>query len=156
MCAIPVARPTKEPDVDGLGTLARLATESHEVITGDRDATIAQLQALARRHQAVIDTLAQGVCLFDVEERLILSNRRYAEIYRLAPEQVRPARRCARLSSFASPPEPRRLAAADDLSFCASNSAAKEETIWTAELRDGRNDSNPPPADIRRRLGLDP
>ena len=140
MCAIPVARPTKEPDVDGLGTLARLATESHEVITGDRDATIAQLQALARRHQAVIDTLAQGVCFFDSEERLILSNRRYAEIYRLAPEQVRPGATLREIIELRVAAGTYSAAAADaDLSFCAANSAAKEETIWTAELRDGRN-----------------
>ena len=43
-----------------------------------------------RRLETVIDNLSQGVCFFDREERLILSNRRYAEIYRLAPEHVRP------------------------------------------------------------------
>src|SRR5208282_5386159 len=49
-----------------------------------------ELSAQARRLETVIDNLSQGVCYFDSEERLILSNRRYAEIYRLAPEHVRP------------------------------------------------------------------
>ena len=46
--------------------------------------------AQARRLEAVINNLLQGVCIFDREGRLILSNPRYAEIYHLAPEHVRP------------------------------------------------------------------
>ena len=46
--------------------------------------------AQARRLVAVINNLSQGVCIFDREGRLILSNPRYAEIYHLAPEHVRP------------------------------------------------------------------
>ena len=79
MRAIPVTRDAKAADVNGLDTLAKLATESHEVILDDRDSTIAQLQAQAQRHETVIDAIAQGICFFDAEERLIFSNRRYAE-----------------------------------------------------------------------------
>lgn len=90
MRTIPVTRATKGPHANGLGTLAKLAVETHEVIIDDRDATIAKLQALAQHYQAAIDALKQGICFFDADERLIHNNRRYAEIYRLAPEQVRP------------------------------------------------------------------
>jgi len=88
--AIPVTSAAKGADVDGLGTLERLATESLEAVINDRDATIAQLQEQAQRYQSAFDAVAQGICFFDGEDRVILSNRRFAEIYRLAPEQIRP------------------------------------------------------------------
>jgi diguanylate cyclase (GGDEF)-like protein len=34
--------------------------------------------------------MAQGLAMFDAEQRLIICNRRYAEMYGLTPEQVRP------------------------------------------------------------------
>jgi len=34
--------------------------------------------------------MSQGLCLFDAEERLVIANSRYAEMYGLAPEQVKP------------------------------------------------------------------
>ena len=68
-------------------TLARLATESRDVVIDDRDAMIAQLQAQAQHYRAAFDAVAQGICYFDAEDRVILSNRRFAEIYRLTPEQ---------------------------------------------------------------------
>jgi diguanylate cyclase (GGDEF)-like protein/PAS domain S-box-containing protein len=104
----------------------------------DRDATIAQLQALAQRYQTAFDAIAQGVSFFDAEDRIILSNRRFAEIYRLAPEQIRPGARLREIIEL-------RIAAgtwvtdADDyLSFCVSSHSGKEEIVWTTELRDGR------------------
>ena len=57
MRAIPVKRAAKGPDADGLVTLARLATESRDVIMDDRDATIAQSQAQMLRYQTAFDAL---------------------------------------------------------------------------------------------------
>ena len=34
--------------------------------------------------------MSQGLCLFDAEQRVVLANGRYAEIYGLTPEQVKP------------------------------------------------------------------
>ncbi len=70
--------------------LSKLGTVSAEIVERELGAAIATLAAQVRRLETVIDNLSQGVCFFDGEERLILSNRRYAEIYRLAPEHVRP------------------------------------------------------------------
>ncbi len=36
-----------------------------------------------------LDRIRQGVCVFDGQQRLLLSNRRYAEIYGLRPSEVR-------------------------------------------------------------------
>ena len=139
MRAIPVTRNAKAADVNGLDTLAKLATESREVIADDRDATIVKLQAQALRFQAAFDAIAQGICFFDGEERLILSNRRFAEIYRLAPEQIHPGATLREIVELRVAAGTCAAATADDyLSFCASNDAAKQRMIWTAELQDGR------------------
>jgi diguanylate cyclase (GGDEF)-like protein/PAS domain S-box-containing protein len=137
--AIPVTRDVKAADINGLDTLAKLATESREVIADERDATIAQLQAEALRFQVAFDAVAQGICFFDGEERLILSNRRFAEIYRLAPEQIRPGATLSEIVELRVAAGTCAAAtAADYLLFCESNDAAKERMIWTAELPDGR------------------
>jgi len=67
--AIPVERTAKASETDGLATLAKLATESRDVVMDDRDATIAQLLAQARRHEAVFNAVAQGICCYDPEDR---------------------------------------------------------------------------------------
>ena len=58
--------------------------------------TEANAQSLTANHvqaaqfRAVLENMAQGVCLFDGEQRLVISNQRYAEIYKLQTEHVRP------------------------------------------------------------------
>lgn len=42
------------------------------------------------RFNAALANMSQGICLFDAEQRLIVSNQRYADIYGLDPELVRP------------------------------------------------------------------
>jgi diguanylate cyclase (GGDEF)-like protein/PAS domain S-box-containing protein len=67
---------------------------THEDITEhkhDRDLLVANAAALERmnaRFDAAINNMSQGVCLFDPEQRVVVSNRRYAEIYHLSPEQI--------------------------------------------------------------------
>jgi diguanylate cyclase (GGDEF)-like protein len=43
-----------------------------------------------QRLQALIAHLPQGVCMFDQQERLVVSNARYAEIYGVDPGNIRP------------------------------------------------------------------
>jgi diguanylate cyclase (GGDEF)-like protein len=67
-------------------------------ITGEVAATAKLLQLNAdlevgrRRFNAVLNSMSQGVCLFNDDKRLVLSNRRYAAIYNLPPESTRPGR----------------------------------------------------------------
>jgi diguanylate cyclase (GGDEF)-like protein len=39
---------------------------------------------------AAINNMSQGMCLFDAEQRVMFANRRFAELYKLDPEQVKP------------------------------------------------------------------
>ncbi|RNJ42468.1 hypothetical protein B5V01_28705 [Mesorhizobium erdmanii] len=42
------------------------------------------------RFETAIDNITQGVCFFDGDQKLIPCNRRYAEIYRIAPLLLHP------------------------------------------------------------------
>ncbi len=63
---------------------------------GHANADILSFPPLSRQDEdllkTVLDNLAQGVLLFDLEMRLIFCNLRYLEMYRLAPELARPGR----------------------------------------------------------------
>jgi diguanylate cyclase (GGDEF)-like protein/PAS domain S-box-containing protein len=121
-----------------LATLAKLANESHAAVIDDRDATIARLRTQTQDYQAAFDAIAQGVSFFDAEDRIILSNRRFAEIYRLAPEQIRPGAPLREIVELRIAAGTWLTAADDYLSFCVSSHSGKEEIVWTTELRDGR------------------
>ena len=47
-------------------------------------------QAENLRFDTAINNISQGLCFFDGQQRLIVCNARYAELYRLTPEMVRP------------------------------------------------------------------
>lgn len=49
-----------------------------------------RLQRENERYRLALDSIGQGVCLFDADEKLLLSNPRYAEVYGLDPEAIRP------------------------------------------------------------------
>ena len=49
-----------------------------------------RLEAQNMQLDAALDNMLQGLAMFDAEQRLIVCNRRYAEMYGLTPEQVKP------------------------------------------------------------------
>ena len=74
-------------DVAGFRTLATL---SSEFLESEYKTTITSLATQLQFYQTAFDKILQGVCFFDNQQRLVLSNRRYAEIYHLQPEDVKP------------------------------------------------------------------
>lgn len=48
------------------------------------------LETRMLRLETALERMSHGVCFFDGQQRLILANRRYAELYGLAPENIRP------------------------------------------------------------------
>ena len=119
--------------------LAKLATTSYEVVIQDFQSAIAALEAQAARYETAINHVSQGVCFFDSEQRLVLCNRRYAELYRLTPEQVRPGVSLdeivgCRIAAGTCP-----MAADDYLRWCASVNSGTDPKMWSAELQDGRS-----------------
>ena len=50
----------------------------------------AKAREIAARFDSALNNMSQGLCFFDGEQRLIVCNRRYLDIYDLPPESVRP------------------------------------------------------------------
>ena len=48
-----------------------------------------RLRQLLALHEAALDSMTQGLCVVDAEQRVVLFNTRYVEMYGLAPEAVR-------------------------------------------------------------------
>ena len=78
---------------DEIGTLAR----SFDLLIAERaDArkrliawSEAEISKRNDRLEGAINNMSQGLCMFDASRSLIISNRRYAEIYNLPPELTR-------------------------------------------------------------------
>jgi PAS domain-containing protein len=54
------------------------------------DVGISERERLSEQLQAALNNMAQGLAMFDAQQRLVICNRLFAEMYRLAAEQVRP------------------------------------------------------------------
>jgi diguanylate cyclase (GGDEF)-like protein/PAS domain S-box-containing protein len=95
-------------------------------------------EAQVARYETAIANISQGVCFFNGEQRLVLCNRRYAEIYHLRPDQVLAGATLRDIAErrFAAGTCP--MSADDYLSLCASINSGADSRIWISELKDGR------------------
>jgi diguanylate cyclase (GGDEF)-like protein/PAS domain S-box-containing protein len=59
---------------------------SSDVTAGCAEA--GQLRQLLALHEAALESMAHGICVVDAEQRLVLFNSRYLEMYNLAPDAV--------------------------------------------------------------------
>ena len=64
-------------------TAERLARQGELLLRHEGD-----LEAQNARFEMTVNNMAQGVCLFGPDQRVVIANRRYAEIYGLTAEQV--------------------------------------------------------------------
>jgi len=79
-----------------------------------------ELRTQYLRFDAALNNMIQGLCMFDADQRLIVCNARYLEMYGFSPEVVKPGitlremsrsaitgarTRCARSSSGRTPPK---------------------------------------------------
>jgi diguanylate cyclase (GGDEF)-like protein len=49
-----------------------------------------ELEQMNARFAAAINNMSQGVCLYDADQKIVVSNRRYAQIYHLSAEHIQP------------------------------------------------------------------
>lgn len=50
----------------------------------------AELEAMNVRFDAALNNMSQGLCMFDAEQKVVVSNARYGEIYHLSRDQIKP------------------------------------------------------------------
>ncbi len=130
-----IAEPSAQKD---LAALERLAEVSRALSTQDQQATIEALNAQLVRYETAMDKISQGVCFFDGDERLIVSNRRYAEIYNLRSGDVVAGTSLRSIAERRASVGTCPMAVDDYLAWCRDvNSEARSQTK-DLELRDGR------------------
>jgi diguanylate cyclase (GGDEF)-like protein/PAS domain S-box-containing protein len=129
----PVAR-----DGLALAALAKLASAGSELVEREFHDAIAALRAQTLRYETAFNNISQGACFFDADGRLILCNRRYAEIYRLTLEEVRPGVTLREIAERRFAMGSSTMATEEYLAWCATVISNPEPSTWNAELRDGR------------------
>ena len=73
-----------------LSNLLRAANDAHLTAARGQQDDIDRLAEQGDRYRAAIEALPQGVCVFDGQPRLVVCNRRYADLYRLDPDRLQP------------------------------------------------------------------
>ena len=101
-------------------------------------ARIAELETQLQRYRSAFDAISQGVAFFDREQRLTLANRRYAEIYRLSPDQVQPGATLREIVELRAAAGTCPMEVGDYLAYVAMMSARAQDRDWSVTLRDGR------------------
>jgi diguanylate cyclase (GGDEF)-like protein/PAS domain S-box-containing protein len=130
---------TAAPEKNSLETLAKLRLASQDFLERDQQETITELKAQALRYETTIDRISQGVCFFDGQMRVILCNRRYAEIYKVNLEDVSPGTSLREISERRARVGTCPMAVDDYLAFCAKVNSSPEATNVTVQLKDGRS-----------------
>jgi diguanylate cyclase (GGDEF)-like protein len=138
LCETPVERSEAGLDETIVDSPARPVVATRAFDARDRQTARATLKAQAPDYEKVLDNLSLGVCLFDGQQRLILCNQRWAEMYGLTPAQVRPGATLreiveARVGAGTFPTDTEAY-----LSLCARISSGDETKNWTIGLKDGR------------------
>jgi diguanylate cyclase (GGDEF)-like protein len=111
---------------------------------GEANARLAQanseLELGRQQFDAVLSNVSPGVCFFSAEKRLRLCNRRYAEIYNLAPEATQAGQSLEAMMRFRNHAgsEPA-VPLADYLVWWDTVLAAKQSASSVVTLRDGRS-----------------
>ena len=100
---------------------------------------VAELETKLQRYQKAFDAISQGVAFFDHEQRLIMGNRRYAEIYRLTPDQIPPTSTLREITERRAAVGACPMAVDDYIAYVASINAKREDRDWSIRLDDGRS-----------------
>ena len=115
-------------------THARLSEEGDRARAAEQNAT-----AFAERFDRALNNMSQGLCFFDADQRLIVCNRQYVEVYDLDPKLVRPGMKLneivdLRYSAGSAP----KMSKQDYLVWRNSTPVIAENSDTTVELTNGR------------------
>ena len=136
----PAHRNIDAPNALDLPIDLELSPLTREAVEQDHLEIIPSLMVQLFRYETAIDSISQGVCFYDGDKRLILSNQRYAEIYRLDPAQLLPGltlREVAELRYNAGTCPSETID--DYLAWCDTVNIESGPRIWNARLKDGRS-----------------
>ena len=117
-----------------VGTHSRLSEEGERARVAEQTAV-----AFADRFDRALNNMSQGLCFFDDDQRLIVCNRQYLEVYDLDPELVRPGMKLndivdLRYSVGSAP----KMSKDEYLVWRNSSPVIAEDSDTTVELTNGR------------------
>ena len=121
-----------------LSSLLRAANDAQQAAARGQEAEIGRLNEEAGRLHAAIEALAQGVCIFDGQARLALCNRRYADLYRLDPERLKPGATWRAIVDLRLAAGTLPLEVGDYLVLRAPMRLDEQSREWRDKLSDGR------------------
>jgi PAS domain-containing protein len=108
---------------DEIGVLAGAVTSYRDSL--ERIRQLADEANIERsRLDAALTNMSQGLCLYDADEKLVISNSRFAEIFGMAEEQVKPGMTKDELMALAFPPTGSSMSTRRPRWLCSSNSFA--------------------------------
>jgi PAS domain-containing protein len=86
---------------DDMSRYAKFAAATYKPVITEMDAKSGLLDLRLQNHRLMtaLNNITQGVCFFDGERRLVLANRRYAEIYDLPLECIEPGTSLAEIAT---------------------------------------------------------
>jgi diguanylate cyclase (GGDEF)-like protein/PAS domain S-box-containing protein len=115
-------------------THSRLSEEGERARLAEQTAT-----ALAERFDRALNNMSQGLCFFDEEQRLIVCNRQYLQVYDLDPDLVRPGMKLNDIVDlrYAVGSAPK-MSKEDYLVWRNSSPVIAEDSDTTVELTNGR------------------
>src|SRR6266851_3058176 len=96
------------------------------------------LQAQNQRFAAALNNMAHGMCMFDKDQRLVVCNNLYLEMYGLAPELGQPGTSLRKILEARSASGSAPAAAPDHIAEVLAEVLRPEPRYTVRELRDGR------------------
>lgn len=118
--------------------LSRLAEVQKELAKGDYVAQLGEPKSRLWGLETVFDNITQGICFFNAGERLIACNRRYAEIYRLDPDNIELGMTLRRIVELRAAAGTCVTTIDEYLNSCERINFGSMPKTWTAHLPDGR------------------
>ena len=123
-------------DRDEVGAMARAV----EVFKDNAIQLIArevELKQLNRRIDIALNNMTHGLCMFDAEQKLIVCNKTYVQMYALTPELARPGTLLQTVDVYRAKIGNAALANPEQMA-AASAIETREASAYTQELMDGR------------------
>ncbi|HEU5274711.1 MAG TPA: EAL domain-containing protein [Xanthobacteraceae bacterium] len=95
-----------------------------------------ELRQLNRRIDVALNNMTHGLCMVDAEQKLIVCNAKYRDMYGLAPDEVRPGTALAQIESRRAAIGSSAIASPEQAAVAAQS--RQEYSAFTQELMDGR------------------
>ncbi len=121
-----------------LSSLLRAASDARLTAARGQQDEIGRLSDESGRYRAAIEALPQGVCVFDGQARLAVCNHRYADLYRLDMERLKPGVAWREIVDLRVAAGTLPLEVDDYLVLRAPMHADEQSREWRDKLSDGR------------------